>query len=137
MSPPFHPPQLQEVTSATTPTQDTVTLKKALEWELSLDKCDLRSHAWYYGSITRQYADELIQKDGDFLVRDCVSQPGNYVLTCMAKGALLHFVINKVRLLVKLNKRKCQLPGFPIKLPDWLYPILNLLSLSYLFFIQF
>lgn len=103
MNPSFHQPQLAEVTTPTTPTQDTLTHKKALEWELSLDKCDLRSHAWYYGSITRQYADELIQKDGDFLVRDCVSQPGNYVLTCMAKGALLHFVINKVRLLV--NKR--------------------------------
>lgn len=88
--------QLPLVSTPTTPTQDTITLKKALEWELSLDKCDLRSHGWYYGSITRPYAEELIQKDEDFLVRDCVSQPGNYVLTCMAKGGILHFVINKV-----------------------------------------
>lgn len=71
-------------------------MKKALEWELSLDSRDLRSHAWYYSAIPRQRAEEIVEKDGDFLVRDCVSQPGNYVLTCKSKGAILHFVINKV-----------------------------------------
>lgn len=79
-----------------TPTQESIALKKALEWELSLDKSDLRSHAWYYATIPRQRAEELVEKDGDFLVRDCVSQPGNFVLTCMSKGSILHFVINKV-----------------------------------------
>lgn len=96
-APPHQLPQLTEPSTPTTPTgHDTLTLKKALEWELSLDKCDLRSHGWYYGSVSRQYAEELLKRDEDFLVRDCVSQPGNYVLTCMAKGAILHFVINKV-----------------------------------------
>lgn len=85
-----------------TPTQESIALKKALEWELSLDKTDLRSHAWYYASIPRQRAEELVEKDGDFLVRDCVSQPGNYVLTCMSKGSILHFVINKVMFFVCL-----------------------------------
>lgn len=97
-------PQIIEATTPTTPIYDSLTLKKALEWELSLDKCDLRSHAWYYGSISRQYAEELLKKDEDFLVRDCVSQPGNYVLTCMAKGAILHFVINKVSLVSSFDK---------------------------------
>ncbi|KAL1392826.1 hypothetical protein pipiens_012192, partial [Culex pipiens pipiens] len=74
---------------------ESVALKKALEWELSLDSRDLRSHAWYHGPIPRQRAEEIVQKEGDFLVRDCVSQPGNYVLTCRTKGPTLHFVINK------------------------------------------
>lgn len=87
-----------------TPTQESIALKKALEWELSLDKSDLRSHAWYYATIPRQRAEELVDKDGDFIVRDCVSQPGNYVLTCMSKGNILHFVINKVS---KLKYRIC------------------------------
>lgn len=87
-----------------TPTQESIALKKALEWELSLDKSDLRSHAWYYATIPRQRAEELVEKDGDFIVRDCVSQPGNYVLTCMSKGNILHFVINKVS---KLKYRIC------------------------------
>lgn len=83
-------------TTPITPTQESIALKKALEWELSLDKSDLRSHAWYYATIPRQRAEELVEKNGDFLVRDCVSQPGNFVLTCMSKGSILHFVINKV-----------------------------------------
>lgn len=78
--------------------QEALALKKALEWELSLDSRDLRSHAWYHGPIPRQRAEEIVQKEGDFLIRDCVSQPGNYVLTCKSKGPILHFVINKVRL---------------------------------------
>lgn len=73
-------------------------LKKALEWELSLDSRDLRSHAWYHGPIPRLRAEEIVQKDGDFLIRDCTSQPGNFVLTCFTNGTILHFVINKVSL---------------------------------------
>ena len=71
-----------------------------------MDKTDLRSHAWYYASIPRQRAEELVEKDGDFLVRDCVSQPGNYVLTCMAKGSILHFVINKVSVFIYFFLRR-------------------------------
>lgn len=71
-------------------------LKKALEWELSLDNSDLRSHAWYHGTIPRQRAEELMSEEGDFLIRDCISRPGDYVLTCRWRGAPLHFVINKV-----------------------------------------
>ncbi|XP_055599680.1 breast cancer anti-estrogen resistance protein 3 homolog isoform X2 [Uranotaenia lowii] len=75
---------------------EAVALKKALEWELSLDSRDLRSHGWYHGPIPRQRAEEIVTREGDFLVRDCVSQPGNYVLTCRTKGQTLHFVINKL-----------------------------------------
>nr|CAD7589526.1 unnamed protein product [Timema genevievae] len=78
------------------PTADPVQLKKALEWELSLDIRDLRSHAWYHGAIPRHRAEEIVERDGDFVIRDCTSQPGNYVLTCRTKTQALHFVINKV-----------------------------------------
>ncbi|XP_063234266.1 breast cancer anti-estrogen resistance protein 3 homolog [Bacillus rossius redtenbacheri] len=78
------------------PGVDPAQLKKALEWELSLDSRDLRSHAWYHGAIPRHRAEEIVERDGEFLVRDCASQPGNYVLTCRCKGQGLHFVINKV-----------------------------------------
>ncbi|XP_072158817.1 breast cancer anti-estrogen resistance protein 3 homolog isoform X2 [Bemisia tabaci] len=79
------------------PLADPAQLKKALEWELSLDNRDLRSHAWYHGAIPRTRAEEIVSdNDGDFLVRDCASQPGNYVLSCRSRGQSLHFVINKV-----------------------------------------
>ncbi|XP_065357968.1 breast cancer anti-estrogen resistance protein 3 homolog [Calliphora vicina] len=76
--------------------QEALALKKALEWELSLDSRDLRSHAWYHGPLPRQRAEEIVQRDGDFLIRDCTSQPDNYVLTCRTKVAVLHFVMNKI-----------------------------------------
>ncbi|CAO1367711.1 unnamed protein product [Diamesa hyperborea] len=82
--------------SSSSSSQDVVALKKALDWELSLDSRDLRSHAWYHGPIPRQRADEIVQNEGDFLVRDCVSQPGNFVLSCKTKTQILHFVINKL-----------------------------------------
>lgn len=78
------------------PAGDPTALRRLLEWELSLDSQDLRSHAWYHGAIPRHRAEEIVDRDGDFLVRDCASQPGNFVLTCRSKGAALHFVINKV-----------------------------------------
>ncbi|XP_015907786.2 breast cancer anti-estrogen resistance protein 3 homolog [Parasteatoda tepidariorum] len=71
-------------------------LKKALERELSLDSSDLKSHAWYHGTILRQRAEELVTQDGDFLVRDCISQPGDFVITCKWNDIPLHFIIKKI-----------------------------------------
>ncbi|XP_033149171.1 SH2 domain-containing protein 3C isoform X1 [Drosophila busckii] len=76
--------------------QEAIALKKALEWELSLDARELRSHAWYHGALPRQRAEEIVQREGDFLVRDCASQPDNYVLSCYSKSTVLHFVLNKL-----------------------------------------
>ncbi|KAF2362424.1 SH2 domain [Trinorchestia longiramus] len=64
-----------------------------LEWELSLESTDLRSHAWYHGNIPRARAEEVILNEGQFLVRDCTTQPGNFVLSCMWDAKILHFVI--------------------------------------------
>ena len=79
------------------------TVRKLLERELRLfdliDPRDLRSYAWYHGCTLpggRKGAEAEIPHDGDFLVRDCSSQPGNYVLSVRHKGQALHFVINKV-----------------------------------------
>uniref|UniRef100_UPI00398E7E59 breast cancer anti-estrogen resistance protein 3 isoform X2 n=1 Tax=Pristiophorus japonicus TaxID=55135 RepID=UPI00398E7E59 len=77
-------------------------LKKELEEELKLNSEDLRSHAWYHGHIPRQVAETLIQRDGDFLIRDSLSSPGNHVLTCQWKDAPHHFKINKV--IIRLNE---------------------------------
>lgn len=56
---------------------------------------DLKNYLWYHGNIPRQKAEVLVCKDGDFLVRDSVSQPNDYVLTVRWSGAPLHFVINR------------------------------------------
>ena len=62
--------------------------------ELHGDQSDIKSKAWYHGSISRQHAEKIISRNGDFLVRDCISHPGDFVLTCFWKGGPLHFVIN-------------------------------------------
>lgn len=62
--------------------------------ELQGDPADLKSKAWYHGHISRQGAESILYKNGDFLVRDCTSQPGDFVLSCFWKGGPLHFLIN-------------------------------------------
>uniref|UniRef100_A0A672PJN7 Breast cancer anti-estrogen resistance protein 3-like n=1 Tax=Sinocyclocheilus grahami TaxID=75366 RepID=A0A672PJN7_SINGR len=70
-------------------------LRRELEEELKLSSEEPRSHAWYHGAIPRQVAENLVHRDGDFLIRDSLSSPGNYVLTCQWKNTPQHFKINK------------------------------------------
>ncbi|XP_034387411.1 breast cancer anti-estrogen resistance protein 3 isoform X2 [Cyclopterus lumpus] len=70
-------------------------LRRELEEELKLNCEEPRSHAWYHGAIPRQVAENLVQRDGDFLIRDSLSSPGSYVLTCQWRNAAQHFKINK------------------------------------------
>ncbi|XP_022100995.1 SH2 domain-containing protein 3C-like isoform X2 [Acanthaster planci] len=71
-------------------------LRKELESELKLPNDDIRSHAWFHGGISRDKVEKLLISNGDFLVRDSISQPGNYVLSVRWRNAPMHFVINKV-----------------------------------------
>uniref|UniRef100_UPI00398F2A2E breast cancer anti-estrogen resistance protein 3 homolog n=1 Tax=Pristiophorus japonicus TaxID=55135 RepID=UPI00398F2A2E len=71
-------------------------LTKELEEELKLSTDDLRSHAWFHGPISRQGAEALIERDGDFLIRESRSSPGDYVLSCTWKDQPLHFKIIRV-----------------------------------------
>ncbi|XP_069808890.1 breast cancer anti-estrogen resistance protein 3 homolog [Dendropsophus ebraccatus] len=73
-------------------------LKKELEEELKLSSEDLRSHAWYHGALSRQESERLLQTDGDFLIRDSLSSPGDYVLSCVSSRQVLHFKIIAVTL---------------------------------------
>ncbi|XP_038141265.1 breast cancer anti-estrogen resistance protein 3 homolog isoform X2 [Cyprinodon tularosa] len=80
-------------------------LKKELEEELKLSSEDVRSHAWYHGPLTREASESLFERDGDFLVRDSSSSPGDYVLSCLWKNSPQHFKIIKV-VLRKGNPRE-------------------------------
>ncbi|XP_051924895.1 SH2 domain containing 3Cb [Hippocampus zosterae] len=54
---------------------------------------ELRSHAWYHGPITRQVAESLVLNQGDFLIRDSESSPGNFVLTSRWDQETNHFPV--------------------------------------------
>ncbi|KAL1281573.1 hypothetical protein QQF64_000376 [Cirrhinus molitorella] len=76
--------------------KDMDSLKKELEEELKLSTEDLRSHAWYHGQLQREAAEQLLCRDGEFLVRDSSSSAGDYVLTCMWKNQPMHFKIIRI-----------------------------------------
>ncbi|XP_073764717.1 SH2 domain-containing protein 3A isoform X1 [Danio rerio] len=78
--------------------RDMDALKKELEEELKLSTEDLRSHAWYHGQLQREAAEQLLGRDGEFLVRDSSTSAGDYVLTCMWKNQPMHFKIIRITL---------------------------------------
>uniref|UniRef100_A0A7E4VMK7 SH2 domain-containing protein n=1 Tax=Panagrellus redivivus TaxID=6233 RepID=A0A7E4VMK7_PANRE len=57
----------------------------------------LQDQPWYLGRIKRIDAVNLLRRDGDFLVRDSISNPGEYVLTGQCRGEAMHFEINRLR----------------------------------------
>ena len=64
--------------------------------QLSTKIKDLEAKGWYYGPISRTEAVGILHHDGEFLVRDCISCPGAYVLTCRHLDKILHFRINQI-----------------------------------------
>ncbi|XP_057300423.1 SHC-transforming protein 1-like isoform X2 [Hydractinia symbiolongicarpus] len=54
---------------------------------------DLQKHLWFHGTIPRNDAESLIQKDGEFLVRESASSKGQYVLTGMRDGLHRHLLL--------------------------------------------
>ena len=87
------PREYRKMSVSSTPTDEE---REGLRWELSLDRSDLRSHGWYHGNISRTATDQLLNGDGDFLVRESASRPGDFVLSCRIRGSNLHFVVSKV-----------------------------------------
>nr|XP_033812398.1 SHC-transforming protein 2 [Geotrypetes seraphini] len=53
----------------------------------------LRQEPWYHGKMSRQDAEKLLCMDGDFLVRDSITNPGQYVLTGMQSGQPRHLLL--------------------------------------------
>ncbi|KAL6468737.1 hypothetical protein MHYP_G00222610 [Metynnis hypsauchen] len=53
----------------------------------------LRREAWYHGRMSRRDAEKLLIRDGDFLVRDSATNPGQYVLTGMHCGLPKHLLL--------------------------------------------
>ncbi|XP_014777821.1 breast cancer anti-estrogen resistance protein 3 homolog isoform X1 [Octopus bimaculoides] len=69
-------------------------LQLDLHLELQGNPGNLRSYSWYHGQISRLAAEQLVVVNGDYLVRDSVSQPGDFVLSCGWHGVPMHFIIN-------------------------------------------
>lgn len=53
----------------------------------------LEQQPWYHGAIPRLEVQQLLVKDGDFLLRKSQEKPG-YVLSVQWSGACKHFLIH-------------------------------------------
>uniref|UniRef100_UPI00398F3A53 SHC-transforming protein 1 isoform X2 n=1 Tax=Pristiophorus japonicus TaxID=55135 RepID=UPI00398F3A53 len=53
----------------------------------------LRKEVWYHGKMNRKEAEKLLQANGDFLVRESTTTPGQYVLTGLQNGQPKHLLL--------------------------------------------
>lgn len=53
----------------------------------------LRREPWYHSRMSRRDAEKLLVRDGDFLVRESTTNPGQYVLTGMHFGLPKHLLL--------------------------------------------
>uniref|UniRef100_A0A3B3U144 SHC-transforming protein 1 n=1 Tax=Poecilia latipinna TaxID=48699 RepID=A0A3B3U144_9TELE len=53
----------------------------------------LQNEIWFHGSLSRKEAERLLTRDGDFLVRESGTTPGQYVLTGQQGGQPKHLLL--------------------------------------------
>ena len=53
----------------------------------------LHKEDWFHGPISRKQSEELVIRDGDFLVRESQVSSGQYVLTGMQSGSRKHLLL--------------------------------------------
>ncbi|NXD98683.1 SHC1 protein, partial [Chaetorhynchus papuensis] len=53
----------------------------------------LRREPWYHGKMSRKEAEKLLKVNGDFLVRESTTSPGQYVLTGLQGGQPKHLLL--------------------------------------------
>ncbi|MGH0174658.1 UNVERIFIED_CONTAM: hypothetical protein FKN15_068624 [Acipenser sinensis] len=53
----------------------------------------LRRELWFHGKASRKEAEKLLQGNGDFLVRESTTTPGQYVLTGLQGGHPKHLLL--------------------------------------------
>lgn len=63
----------------------------------------ISKHLWYHGAIPRTKAETLVKEDGDFLIRDSISQKGDFVLTVCWNHSPLHFMVNRQSVVDKVT----------------------------------
>lgn len=56
-------------------------------------RVQLQREVWFHGPVSRQDAETLLTRDGDFLVRESQGSPGQYVLTGMQGGVKKHLLL--------------------------------------------
>ncbi|XP_022918787.1 SH2/SH3 adapter protein dreadlocks isoform X1 [Onthophagus taurus] len=74
-----------------------------------IDRPHLVGKPWYYGNITRNHCDTLLNThghDGDFLIRDSETNVGDYSVSLKAPGRNKHFRVHVEGALYCIGQRK-------------------------------
>uniref|UniRef100_A0A1Y1MGG8 SH2 domain-containing protein n=1 Tax=Photinus pyralis TaxID=7054 RepID=A0A1Y1MGG8_PHOPY len=69
---------------------------------------ELKSEIWFHGQISRADAERLLQKDGDFLVRESPASEGQYVLSGMQENMKKHLLLIDPEGVVRTKDRMFQ-----------------------------
>uniref|UniRef100_A0A8C4T1Z6 SHC adaptor protein 4 n=1 Tax=Erpetoichthys calabaricus TaxID=27687 RepID=A0A8C4T1Z6_ERPCA len=54
---------------------------------------ELKNEVWYHGKLSRKDAESLLTENGDFLVRESINSPGQYVLSGLEGGSVRHLLL--------------------------------------------
>ena len=57
------------------------------------DDVPLQEQLWFHGTVDRKDIPNLLKNDGDYLVRESSTKPGQFVLSTRFEGVLKHFII--------------------------------------------
>ncbi|KAL3280779.1 hypothetical protein HHI36_004011 [Cryptolaemus montrouzieri] len=88
--------------------QERIDIMERSQQQLS-DKPHLLDRPWYYGPITRNDCDNLLNRrghDGDFLIRDSETNVGDYSVSLKAPGRNKHFRVHVEGALYCIGQRK-------------------------------
>lgn len=72
----------------------------------------LQCEAWFHGGLSRREAERLLSRDGDFLVRESGTTPGQYVLTGQQGGQAKHLLLVDPEGVVSPGGRNMWIQGF-------------------------
>lgn len=82
----------------------------------------LRGEPWFHGKLNRREAEALLQLNGDFLVRESTTTPGQYVLTGLQSGQPKHLllvdpegVVSMAELWEAVAERQVRCPSVPFR----------------------
>lgn len=53
----------------------------------------LRTEKWFHGPLRREAADMMLRKNGDFLVRENMQAPGQFILSSLQAGNFVHLLL--------------------------------------------